>query len=41
MGKDRYTGQHIVDGLNEIIKDIGPKNIVAITTNNASNIKKS
>jgi len=27
--------------LNETIKDIGPKNIVAITTDNAGNIKKS
>jgi len=40
-GKDRHTGQYIADGLNETIKDIGPKNIVAITTDNASNIKKS
>jgi hypothetical protein len=40
-GKDRHTGQYIADGLNNIIKEIGPKNIVAITTNNASNMKKS
>ena len=39
-GKDYYTGQYIADGLNETIKNIGPKNIVAITTDNVNNIKK-
>jgi len=41
IGKDCYTGQYIADGLNETIKDISPKNIVAIITDNTSNIKKS
>jgi len=39
--KDRHTSQYIADGLNNTIKEIGLKNIVAITTNNTSNIKKS
>jgi hypothetical protein len=41
MGKDCYTSQYIADGLNETIKDISPKNIVTITTDNAGNMKKS
>jgi hypothetical protein len=40
-GKDRHTGEYIVDSLNETIKEVGPRNIVAVTTNNASNIKSS
>ena len=41
MGKDYHTSQYIADSLNKIIKDISPKNIITITTNNTSNIKKS
>jgi hypothetical protein len=38
-GKDCYTSEYITDGLNETIKEVGPKNIIIITTDNASNIK--
>ena len=41
MGKDHHTGQYIADSLNKTIKDISPKNIIAITTDNTNNIKKS
>ena len=40
-GKDRYTGEYIADSLNEVITEIGPQDIIAVTTNNASNIKSS
>ena len=40
-GKDYYIGEYIADGLNETIKEVGPRNIVVITTDNASNMKSS
>jgi hypothetical protein len=40
-GKDYYTSEYITDGLNETIKEVRPRNIIAVTTNNASNIKSS
>jgi Protein of unknown function (DUF 659) len=40
-GKDRHTGEYIADGLNKVITEIGPKDIIAVTTDNASNMKSS
>src|SRR6266487_4506792 len=40
-GKNRHTGEYIADELNEIISEIGPQNIVALTTDNAGNMKSS
>jgi hypothetical protein len=40
-GKDRHTGEYIADGLNEVISEIGPQNIIAVIIDNASNMKSS
>jgi Protein of unknown function (DUF 659). len=40
-GKDRHTGEYIADGLIEVISEIGPQNIIAVTTDNARNMKSS
>ena len=40
-GKDHHTGEYIADGLIEIISEIGAQNIVAVTTDNARNMKSS
>jgi hypothetical protein len=40
-GKDRHTGMYIADGLKETIEELGPQNICAVTTDNASNMKFS
>jgi len=40
-GKDRHTGEYITDGLVEVISEIGAQNIVAVTTDNARNMKSS
>ena len=39
--KDRHTSKYIADGLNEVITKIGPKDIIAVMTDNASNMKSS
>ena len=38
-GKDQHTGEYIADGLNDVISEIGSQNIIAVTTDNASNMK--
>jgi Protein of unknown function (DUF 659) len=40
-GKDRHTGEYIADGLVEVISEIGSENIIAVTTDNAGNMKSS
>ena len=40
-GKGRYTSKYIADGLNKVITKIGPKDIIAVMTDNVSNIKSS
>jgi Protein of unknown function (DUF 659)/hAT family C-terminal dimerisation region len=40
-GKDRHTGEYIADGLKETIEELGPLNLCAITTDNASYMKSS
>jgi hypothetical protein len=40
-GKDRHTGTYIADGLKETIEELGPQNLCAVTTDNASNMKSS
>ncbi len=40
-GKDHHTGEYIADGLIEIISEIGSQNIIAVTTDNARNMKSS
>ena len=40
-GKDRHTGEYIADGLVEVISEIGSQNIIAVTTDNTSNMKSS
>ena len=38
---DRYTGQYLADELQEVIKELGSKKVIALTTDNAANIKSS
>ena len=40
-GKNCHTGKYIADELNEIISEINSQNIVALTTDNAGNMKSS
>ena len=39
--KNCHTGKYIADGLIEVISEIGAQNIVAVTTDNARNMKSS
>ena len=41
IGKNCHTGEYIADGLIEIISKIGSQNIIAVTTDNVSNMKSS
>jgi hypothetical protein len=38
---NRHTGQYIAEGLQEVIAEIGPEKLVAVTTDNASNMTSS
>ena len=41
IGKNYYTGKYIADGLIKIISKIDSQNIIAVITNNISNMKSS
>jgi hypothetical protein len=40
-GKDRHTGLYIAEGLKEVIEEVGREKIVAVTTDNASNMRSA
>lgn len=40
-GKDRHTGVYIADEVRKILEEINPRNVVAITMDNASNMKSA
>ena len=40
-GHDRHTGQYIADGLSDVVRKVGGEKILAITTDNASNMVSS
>lgn len=37
--KDCHTNKYIADSLNKVITEISPKDLIAVITDNASNIK--